>query len=211
MTLRSRLLERWPELRRRRSMRQTIAVSVVYAVVLAGGWLLSLAATLPSNVVWNRSQLPGVRAALNSVATQNFAFFTRSPETDQIDVYRLQDNEIGASLLATPQGKASNLFGLSRTQRAQGPELADLIKQVPADGWTSCERLDLHDCIEAALPKPSISLENGSSVPTACGDAALTIEETVKWSYRHLTDAVHTIKRLAVVRINCSDLTRTAS
>lgn len=74
-------------------MRQTTVVGVVYALVLAGGWLASLAATMPSNIVWNRNQIPpAIRAAVNAVASQNFAFFTRSPETDQIDAYRLQSD-----------------------------------------------------------------------------------------------------------------------
>ena len=81
-----------------------------------------------------RTQLPALRAELNTVAGQNFAFFTRSPETDQIDAYRLDpDGTVGASLLVTPQAKPANLFGLSRTQRAQGPELAILLREVPPD------------------------------------------------------------------------------
>ncbi|MCV7355218.1 SdpA family antimicrobial peptide system protein [Mycolicibacterium fluoranthenivorans] len=212
MNLGVRLRQRWPALRRRRTMRQTTVVGVVYALVLAGGWLASLAATMPSNIVWNRNQIPAIRAAVNAVASQNFAFFTRSPETDQIDAYRLQsDGHLGVSFLLTPQGKPGNLFGLSRSQRAQGPELASLAKRVWADGWINCEHLDRWRCIEAAQRTPPQALGNDSSVPTVCGDAAITVEDTVKWSYRHLTDEVHTIKKLAVVHVDCGDHTGSAS
>ncbi|WP_082974715.1 SdpA family antimicrobial peptide system protein [Mycobacterium sp. E3247] len=189
---------------RRRSIQQTVTVGIVYALILTASALASLSATLPSNVVWERTQLPTVRAALNTIAAQDFAFFTRSPEADQIDAYRLNsDGTLGVSLLVTPQTKVTNFFGLSRTQRAQGPELANLVRAVPGDAWADCTGLDRAMCMDA-IPRQKASLSNDSLVPTVCGQVALTIESIVKWAYRRLTEDGYTIERVAQADVDCT-------
>jgi antimicrobial peptide system SdpA family protein len=190
---------------RRRSMNRIVILGVVYATLLALVGLSALAASLPSNVVWGRTQLPAVRAELNKVAGQDFAFFTRSPETNEIDAYRLDpDGHVGASLLVTPQAKAANLFGVSRTQRAQGPELAILLREVPPDGWTDCTELDRAACVDALSHHPKALLRNNSPVPTVCGQVALTVESTTKWAYRRLTQTRYSMERIAAADIDCS-------
>ena len=81
-----RLGTRWRgarrSVRRRRSMKPTMIVGIVYALLLTAAGLSSVAATLPSNIVWQGTQLPAVRAEPNTIAGQDFAFFTRSPETE---------------------------------------------------------------------------------------------------------------------------------
>jgi len=185
-------------------MKGTVLVGVVYGLVLAAGGLVTLAATLPSNILWDRSQLVRVRAVVNVVAGQNFAFFTRSPESDQIVAYRLlPDGELGASLLHLPQGKTANLFGLSRTQRAQGPELANLMRAVPATAWTDCTEFGRDECVDRIRGHGKAMLRNTSPIPTICGEVALTAESTVKWAYRRLTEDRYTIERVAPASIEC--------
>jgi antimicrobial peptide system SdpA family protein len=186
-------------------MKPTVVVGIAYASLLAASGLSSFAATLPSNIVWERTQLTKVRSEFNMVAGQNFAFFTRSPETNQIDAYRLQpDGAFGASLLVTPQGRVANLFGLSRTQRAQGPELANLVRAVPADAWADCGDLDRTTCLGGALDRPKVLLRNTSPVHTVCGQVALTVESTTKWAYRRLTETRYTIERIAPASVDCN-------
>ncbi|MGH3966594.1 MAG: SdpA family antimicrobial peptide system protein [Mycobacterium sp.] len=185
-------------------MKRTVIVGIAYACVLIAAAVLSVGATLPSNIVWERTQLRAVRAQLNTIAGQDFAFFTRSPETEQVTAYRLQpDGNVAASLLVTPQAKASNLFGLSRTQRAQGPELANLLRAVPPDGWADCTGLDRTTCVEEVLRKPKAFLHNNSPIPTVCGPVALTVESTTKWAYRRLAETRYNIERIALASIDC--------
>lgn len=179
-------------------------VGIAYALALAAAGILSLAATLPSNILWERTQLPAVRAELNMIAGENFAFFTRSPESEQLDAYRLHpDGTVGASLLVTPQARMANLFGLSRTQRAQGPELATLLRAVPVDVWVDCTALDRTTCLAGILRQSKAQLRNESLVPTVCGQVALTVERTTKWAYRRLTEARYPIERIALASIYC--------
>src|SRR6201999_1340751 len=155
-------------------------------------------------IMWERTQLRALRVELNTIAGQSFAFFTRSPQTEQIMAYRLRpDGTAADSLLVTPQGKASNLFGLSRTQRAQGPELANLVRQVGASAWVDCVGLDRTTCIDQIAHQPKTLLHNTSPVPTVCGQVVLTAEKTTKWAYRRLTEDRYVIERIATVSIDC--------
>lgn len=189
----------------RHSMESTVALAIVYGLLLASAGLASLAATLPSNIVWGRTQLLDVRAELNVIAGQNFAFFTRSPESDQVVAYRINnDDTVGESLMVTPQNRAGNLLGLSRTQRAQGPEMALLFNAVPNDAWRDCTELDRPACLEYVRHQPTRFMRNGSRVPTLCGRVALTVESTTTWAYRQLTEAKYTIQRIAVANVDCT-------
>lgn len=199
-----KLRTRWRAAGGRRSMRPTVRVGIAYGFVLAAAGVWSLAATLPSNIMWERTQLRAVRVELNTIAGQDFAFFTRSPETEQIVAYRRDpDGTVAASLLVTPQAKGSNLFGLSRTQRAQGPELANLIREIGANAWVDCVGLDRTTCTEQIAHQPKTLLHNTSPVPTVCGQVVLTAEKTTKWAYRRLTEDRYVIERIAAVSIDC--------
>jgi antimicrobial peptide system SdpA family protein len=200
--MRLRIPRRGP--RGRRSMKRTMGVGVAYACLLAAAGIWSLAATLPSNILWERTQLPALRVELNTIAGQNFAFFTRSPEDNQIIAYRLNpDGATTESLMVTPQGKASNLFGLSRTQRAQGPELANLVRVIRLNAWADCTGLDRPTCVERASGRPKVLLHNDSPVPTVCGRVVFTVESTTKWAYRRLAEDRYVIERIAPASVDC--------
>lgn len=188
----------------RRRMAPTVAVAAGYVVLLVLAATVSLAATLPSTIMWERTQLPFARFELNTVAGQDFAFFTRSPEDEQIVAYRLSaDGGIGENLMVTPQGTAANAFGLSRTQRAQGPELANLVRPIRLDQWADCRGLDRDACVAVVQRRPRLLLHNTSPIPTVCGGVALSVERTTKWAYRRLTDSRYTIERLAAATVDC--------
>lgn len=192
-------------LRGRPGMMPAVIVGVAYACVLAMTGMVCLAATLPSNIIWERTQLRALRVELNTIAGQSFAFFTRSPLTEQIMAYRLRpDGTAGASLLVTPQGTPAHLFGLSRTQRARGPELANLVRAVPDNGWADCAGLDRASCADQVAQHPKALLRNTSPVPTVCGAVLLAAERTTKWAYRRLAADRYVIERIAPASIDCA-------
>jgi antimicrobial peptide system SdpA family protein len=187
-------------------MTPIVIVGVVYACLLAAAGIASVAATLPSNILWERNQLRALRVELNTIAGQSFAFFTRSPQTEQIMAYRLgPDGTAAVSLLVTPQAKAANLFGLSRTQRAQGPELANLMHAVADTAWADCTGLDRAACIGQVAGRRKVLLRNTSPVPTVCGLVLLTAERTTKWAYRRLSEDRYVIERIAPASVDCID------
>jgi antimicrobial peptide system SdpA family protein len=186
-------------------MHLTVAIAVGYTFILISAGVICVMAALPSNIVWGHGQAPVLRAELNAIAGQNFGFFTRSPESEEADAYRIgQDGAIGASLLVTPQAKTTNLFGVSRTQRAQGPEMANLVHAMPAHGWVDCSLLDRATCFAAIQAQPRVELRNDSPVPTVCGLVALTSESTVKWAYRRLSDTRYVINQGVQAHVLCT-------
>lgn len=186
-------------------MHVTVAIAAVYAFFLISAGIITVMAALPSNILWAHDQAPVLRAELNAIAGQNFGFFTRSPESEEADAYRTgPDGTVGASLLVTPQAKTTNLFGVSRTQRAQGPEMANLVHAVPPHGWADCSLLDRARCLAAVMAQSRVELRNDSPVPTVCGLVVLTSESTVKWAYRRLSDTRYVINQGVRAHVLCT-------
>ncbi|WP_438290870.1 SdpA family antimicrobial peptide system protein [Streptomyces sp. HUAS TT7] len=101
-----------------------------------------------------------------------WAFFTRNPQSEQTGAYALSADGSPRNLLHTPQGNPSNMFGLSRTQRVQGPELGFFNAAVTGH-WSDCGGYP-DDCMKEASRKPAVKVDNTSPVPTVCGDSYLT-------------------------------------
>lgn len=172
----------------------------LYSAALTLAFVCSLIATMPSNVLVSEADTVTARVYLNTLASQNFAFFTRPPQSDQFDIYRKDSGGAFESLLATPQGRSENLYGIGRRQRAQGPEVADLTREMPR--WESCSEL-YDECLKAMSMKESFRLVNKSPVATICGDVIFTVESTVKWSYRTLVAYDHRITKAAHAVVSC--------
>lgn len=182
------------------------AVLSAYCLLLTllGG--ASLLASLPPNVVLGKGDLPTVRSQLNLVASQRFAFFTRPPQSEEINAVRVAgDRSLGESLLHTPQSRVENYLGLSRRQRAQGPELATLVQAVSEESWTDCGALNTRHCLDyAAGLESKAKVKNTSPLATICGDVLLIIEQTTKWAYRDLERSRSRAVRAVLVSAECN-------
>lgn len=155
------------------------------ASLLAAVFGVAIFYTLPTNILSSKDG-GGPRAVFNEVLPQNWAFFTKDPQSDVILAYQVSDDGAGfTSKMITPQGLPSNAFGLSRTQRAQGPELANLQLGVPGSNWTACDGSAL-ECLELYKDSPVTIVENTSPVPTVCGGVSLVIAKPVPWAFRDL-------------------------
>ncbi|MFG2861118.1 SdpA family antimicrobial peptide system protein [Streptomyces sioyaensis] len=185
---------------RNASLRQ-LALFAGVCLCVFGYLAASLFYTLPSNALSSRQSKGVARHALNTLTPENWAFFTRNPETVQIGVYALGADGAGRNLLRTPQGAPSNLFGLSRTQRAQGPELG-FLNAAAAAHWKACDGR-LPDCLGESSGGRAWRVKNESPVPTVCGDAYLTQEKTVPWSYRELVPYTRRVVKIAHLDIRC--------
>ncbi|WP_353963266.1 MULTISPECIES: hypothetical protein [unclassified Streptomyces] len=86
----------------------------------------------------------------------------------QIGAYAF-DGKHSKNLLRTPQSNPSSFFGLSRTQRAQGPEMA--IIDASVTGWKSCSGT-LTTCLSQAAALPAAKITNRNPVQTICSRSA---------------------------------------
>ncbi|MEV4614326.1 SdpA family antimicrobial peptide system protein [Kitasatospora sp. NPDC049258] len=182
----------------KQAARRQLYIFSAACAVLFGYLLVALFYTLPSNALSSRHS-KGPRQYFNTVTPQVWAFFTKNPEEVQLGVYASRDGSV-VDLLRTPQGNPSNVFGLSRSQRAQGPEMAYLNVSVP--GWQDCAG-QLAPCLERSAATPAVKVENRSPVRTVCGDSFITQEFTVPWSYRNIVPYSHRVTKIAHLDVAC--------
>ncbi|MFD8814607.1 SdpA family antimicrobial peptide system protein [Streptomyces sp. NPDC059627] len=162
-------------------------------------FLLTIFFAMPGNVL-TRSWMGGLKSAFTITAPQGWAFFTKSPQS--IDLYAYRDSGHGyPSLLKTPQVKPSNYFGLSREQRAQGPELAGLARYVAH--WDACPEQQITPCLQAAFGRPVRSVDNDSPTPTLCGDLVLAEQRPTPWAYRNFTKDTTRVQDTVHIRVRC--------
>ena len=112
------------------------------------------------------------------------------------------------SLLTTPQARPTNLFGLSREQRTQGPEVAIFIDEVDVDSWEECEGGgSIEECAVATAENttdPEV-IENHSPVPTVCGTVVLVEASPVNWAFREYYDFKRSPEEAVAVDISCEN------
>jgi antimicrobial peptide system SdpA family protein len=178
--------------------RRQLYVFAITLGVMASYLLVALFYTLPSNALSSRHS-KGARQFFNDVTPQVWAFFTKNPEGVQIGAYAF-DGKHSKNLLRTPQSNPSNFFGLSRTQRAQGPEMA--IIDASVTDWKSCGGT-LTTCLSQAAALPAAKITNRNPVQTICGDAFMTQEYVVPWSYRNLVPYDRRVTRIAHLDVSC--------
>ncbi|WP_448072690.1 SdpA family antimicrobial peptide system protein [Georgenia yuyongxinii] len=168
-------------------------------------FLGSIFHSLPSNVVSDTGVRSPIRTFSVDLAPQGWGFFTRSPSELDLLFYDAQSLE---PLMVTPQGRPENLLGLSRTQRAQGPEAGNLLRPLSDEDWQSCEAGDvLETCIgrleNSAIDPPVVT--NSSPVKTLCGEVIFAQSDPVPWSYRDLYDVQHLPQHVTKLDIECDE------
>ncbi|KJL34307.1 hypothetical protein RS86_01094 [Microbacterium azadirachtae] len=169
------------------------------AAAIASLFALGAYASWPTNVL-SGGTADTIKRAFGETFPQGWAFFTKSPEGPQAGAYVAKTRE---SLLVTPQSRASNLFGLSRNQRAQGPEIA-VLNADHALIWVDCTG-QASTCLSKSAESTPTHLTNSEFTRTICGDVVLTYETITPWLYRGFESVGDTrIVRTAHAIVDCS-------
>ena len=179
--------------------RTAIGVFAGALAMMLSVMVISLFFTLPDNVLTSRSEgAASARLLFATAMPQNWGFFTNPPQDVELGVY---DTKTMESALLTPQTRSENRHGLTRAQRAQGPELALLAGEV--EEWSTCAS---PTNIRACLAEPdggTSELVNGARHRSVCGDYLLTREKPIPFEYRHFYKQTHSIESYAKVRVEC--------
>ncbi|WP_020602881.1 SdpA family antimicrobial peptide system protein [Spirosoma spitsbergense] len=69
---------------------------------------------------------------------QGWAFFTKSPRDENMQLYQLSDNRL-TLVDGQRQATLANWMGLKRSSRAMSVEYAYLLYNAPTDKWVQCE------------------------------------------------------------------------
>lgn len=155
---------------------------------------------IPTNAAVARQQ-DGVHQFFYTFAPQNWAYFTKDPQSAELVVV---DSDSLQSLMRTPQNRPSNYFGISRNQRAQGPEVARIVSHIPDNEWRDCVD-DVASCLEDAKRIAPTEVQNTSSLQTICGDVIISLNHITPWAYRSMIKESHKIDKATKVRVICDD------
>jgi len=153
--------------------RVTVALGVVAAVLAA----LAVYASLPASAI----QLPrGVTSTAGLLMPQGWNFFTAPMRAVYPQAYERSSGGTwvyqGGSL-AVP----SDLFGLDRSRRALGAEIALLIEYLPARDWRSCGGAPTSCLADAPI---AVRLVNTSTLDNLCGDVGFVQQQVLPWAWR---------------------------
>ncbi|MFV0534716.1 MAG: SdpA family antimicrobial peptide system protein [Cumulibacter sp.] len=168
-------------------MRQRQAGLVAAISVSLGALILSIAIFLglPSNALSVRDGST-VRWLFSGFMPQGWAFFTKPPDDPEFHAYRVGDDGKIESASVYPNSRAENLFGISRLQRTQGPEMALLARAAKSKNWLDCLELPQgDDCLIAASQSDPIRLDSPTHIPTLCGRILIAETAPVPWPFRN--------------------------
>jgi hypothetical protein len=114
--------------------------------------VLTLGLAWPVNVLTDKS-VSGLEltADFGLPFPQAWAFFTKSPQSPSILAYKNESGNVWIRLDTLPQSEPSNLYGLSRNQRAQPTELAILASETT---FTKCD-----DYLNRCLARPTVNVQ----------------------------------------------------
>lgn len=157
--------------------------------------------SLTPNVLSDRSQAGvAIRSALITVEPQGWAFLTASAQRPELAAWNTKTLD---SDMQFPQTKASNLFGLSRNQRAQGPELATLAQS--AKRWLTCTSpATPATCLRAAQRAISEDVINRNRHKTLCGHVIIAEVKPTPFEFRSFGYSNSFIVKTATVTISCN-------
>lgn len=163
--------------------------------------VVGLIAQFPTNSFVSRGNEPWQMFFFTFVP-QNWAFFTKDPQSENLFVYSAERNY--SSLLKTPQNKRENLWGVSRDQRAQGPEVARLAAEIPNSAWVKCDS-DETSCLDSALDqeRPQATIPNTALESSLCGKMIFGLGVPTPWSYRNLVEDKNRLTRASYVEVVC--------
>lgn len=169
---------------------------VVLTVWLIATTVLSLA---PHALSPRGPVASAVQSAIVTIAPQRWEFFTASQQKPVITAYDATSLE---SLLLFPQTAPRNVFGLSRTQRAQGPELAILASEAK---WRRCEsRTDGAACLQTAQRTKPQAVSNEARSQTICGNVVIAQQKPTPFEFRRFGYGPASITRAAHLQVTCS-------
>ncbi|MBA8827569.1 antimicrobial peptide system SdpA family protein [Saccharopolyspora lacisalsi] len=155
---------------------------------------------LPKNVI----TLPfeqHVAPATSQLFKQGWAFFTKSPRSENFTAYRKIGPEQWRGEIRSPHSRPVNMFGLNRYSRAQKVEVALLIHEAPNDEWQKCYE-DLAVCL-AEKDHGAMAIHNPSPEPSICGHIMFVERVPEPWAFRNVTEKRWSIKRVLPAEVSC--------
>lgn len=179
-----------------------------------GGVLLAIAAVwtalagyvVHSQLPANALELPAQDALqlhVRQVAPQGWAFFTKSPRSTQLVVWRPDAAGAWERAMLAPHSEPRNLFGFNRRSRAQPVEMALLGNRAPAERWRECPDGNVPACLAAVAPGDVVPVDNPSPGPLLCGPVGLSRQEPLPWAWADAAEDTRMPARVLRLEVRC--------
>jgi len=175
----------------------------VVALVLTFAWLTLAAYVVHTRMPTTAVSLPGeaaLKPMMNLFMPEGWAFFTKSPRDERLLPFVRTSNGSWIYANRGPNAEARNLFGISRSSRAQGPEMGLLISKVPVSAWRNCAG-DAKPCLDSS--PVAFAGQSPSATPVLCGTVGLVLQEPLPWAWFAARDRVNLPSRVARLEIRC--------
>ncbi|MBG9244987.1 SdpA family antimicrobial peptide system protein [Corynebacterium belfantii] len=112
--------------------------------------------------------------------------FVKPQQDGEYRVYSIDGSESASRIDSFPNSSPSNFFGLSRSQRSQGPEIAEIVQQNDRE---NCNSVSIHEClVEASKDPPNVSAQNSAKDKTMCGELIFLHTKPTIWSYQDFSN-----------------------
>lgn len=166
----------------------------LFVILLTGFWVLIGAFVYLTNQDENAlttSWQKALRPAVQTIAPEQWAFFTKSPREESLVPYAYEEKTGWALDALFPHSQPQYVFGLNRVSRAQGLELGILYAEIVDREWTTCDdgsesTLDCLGQVTEGSGASWVKISNPSPAPTICGRGAVARETPVPWAYARI-------------------------
>lgn len=181
--------------RQRIAVSRSVLLALALPMVALTVWTAIL--QLPNNVL-QISQTSLVARILLTGFPQGWAFFTRSPQEEQLRVFAAEPP--WRPVDHTPYSEPHNKFGLDRAVRKQTAELQSLLETVDDDDWRACKSDE--ECLRGnSKPK---QVDNSIQDPTYCRQITVIAANIVTWGYRKLVSHVYQDTKAVTLDVRCT-------
>jgi antimicrobial peptide system SdpA family protein len=178
----------------------------VHGVLLVFFWSVLGVYSLHGAMPYNPVRLPFEEVLnVSRLLPQGWAFFTRDPREERLTAHRLRDDGQFELIGRTPHSRWVNAFGLNRSSRAEGVELALVlagVQRLDASPWKSCEGSPAACARELVKNGWPHELNPVVPRPLVCGGIILKLEAPVPWAWSK-SPPPSWPSRLIAVRVQC--------
>ena len=151
--------------------------ALAVALFCAAAVLVSYA--VHGSMAYNPIALPAERTVeTTSWVPEGWKFFTRNPQEEYLIPYALEGGTWRA--VSSPSGSPRYAFGLDRSGRTQGMEMALFLGDLKGNKFHSCEEDGPETCLSRGTP---LRIKNTSPSPTLCGPVGLVLQRPVPWAW----------------------------
>lgn len=151
---------------------------LLFFSIIVGGIFFSFVVSNNDNPVRLENT---VKQEIYKLAPQGWAFFTKSPKEETIQLYEKRGNQI-IHLNGTSSLLLQDLLGVRRNKRKLNGELTEIAKRVHKKHWTTFNRIASLDSLKILLISDTIR-NNTYDTMLIAGEKIICVTKPTPWAW----------------------------